>query len=404
MEPESVVIVGAGQTGRGMFGALFFEEGGYRITFADIDSRLMDGLREQGYYTVEEKDLLTGDVRRVCVSGFECVDVHERDAYLDALASASYIATAVFPESFKDVASALADMVRVRMERGIDAPVAVILGGNFVGLRAYFQNAIDGALSNAERAFAAAHMALATSKANRKVVHAGTVDGDRFALTGDNKSVLPVEDRLPFGEGYCCPSFFQVDANVELSMIEKIWSENLIHCSLGFMGACAGYETVNEAIEDERIGPLALYAWHEGRRALDSAFGIAIPDTAAIKVMMEKFDTPFFHDRIARIVRQPMRKLKKGDRFLGPAILCIKEGIVPYFIVRAAAHGFCYTDEQEPESVEIARLIENEGVDEAVRIVCDLDLSVVEERIAHEMLVDAVREVACPRWVPPALR
>ena len=62
------------------------------------------------------------------------------------------------------------------------------------------------------------------------------------------------------------------------------------------------------------------------------------------------------------------------------------------------------TRRAEPQSVEIARLIENEGVDEAVRIVCDLDLSVVEERIAHEMLVDAVREVACPRWMPPALR
>ena len=404
MEPERVVIVGAGQTGRGMFGALFFEEGGYRITFADTDSRLMDGLREQGYYTVEEKDLLSGDVRRVRVSGFECVDVHDRDAYLDALARASYIATAVFPESFEDVASVLADMVRVRMERGIDAPVAVILGGNFVGLRAYFQKAIEGALSDAERAFAAAHMALATSKANRKVVNAGTVDGDRFALTGDNKSVLPVEDRLPFGAGHRCPSFFQLDSNVELSMIEKIWSENLIHCSLGFMGACAGYETVNEAIEDERIGRFgALCVARE-------------PACARLRLRhrYSRYGGHQGHDGEVRypVLPRPHRadrapaqaQAQEGRSVPGPAILCIKEGIVPYFIVRAAAHGFCYTDEQEPESVEIARLIENEGVDEAVRIVCDLDLSVVEERIAHEMLVDAVREVACPRWAPPALR
>lgn len=64
-------------------------------------------------------------------------------------------------------------------------------------------------------------------------------------------------------------------------MIEKIWSENLIHCSLGFMGACAGYATVNEAIEDTRIGALALYAWFEGRRALEAAYGIPVPDEVA---------------------------------------------------------------------------------------------------------------------------
>ena len=403
MESECVVIIGAGQTGRGMFGALFFEEGGFRITFADTDSELIAGLREQGYYTVEEKDLLSGEVRSVRVSGFDCVDVHDRIAYLDVLARASYVATAVFPESFADVTHALVAMVRERRARGVEAPVAVILGGNFVGLRAYFQQAIDAELSEEERSFAAAHMALVTSKANRKVVNAGTVRGDRFALIGDNKAVLPVEDRLPFGAGYHCPSFFQLDANVELSMIEKIWSENLIHCSLGFMGACAGYETVNEAIEDERIGSLALYAWLEGRRALDAAYGIAVPDEAYIKTMMEKFDTPFFHDRIARIVRQPMRKLKKGDRFLGPALLCLKQGIVPYFILRAAAHGFCYTDEREPESVEIARLMAKNGVEGAVCAVCGLDRTVAEERVALELLVDAVREVACPRWAPQVL-
>ena len=78
MEPERVVIVGAGQTGRGMFGALFYKEGCYELTFADTDAALVRGLREQGHYTVEEKDLLTGSVEHVRVDGFSCVDVADR--------------------------------------------------------------------------------------------------------------------------------------------------------------------------------------------------------------------------------------------------------------------------------------------------------------------------------------
>lgn len=399
MEPERVVIVGAGQTGRGMFGALFYKEGCYELTFADTDAALVRGLREQGHYTVEEKDLLTGSVEHVRVDGFSCVDVADRDVYLDALARATYIAVAVFPKSFDDVARDLADMVRVRKARGMEDVVAVILGGNFVGLHDYFQRAIEGRLNEEERAYARTYVALATSKANRKVVHAGA-GAERFALTGDNKSVLSVENCLPFEAGHRLPSFFHINPDVELSMIEKIWSENLIHCSLGFMGACAGYATVNEAIEDTRIGALALYAWFEGRRALEAAYGIPVPDEVAIKTMMEKFDTPYFHDRITRIVRQPIRKLKKGDRFLGPALLCIEQGITPYFILRAAAYGFCYEDDTEPQSVEIARLVRELGIDEAVRAVTELDPCEPRERLALEMLADAVREVSCPRRLP----
>ena len=50
-----VVIIGSGRTGRGMFGEMFYLEGGFDLVFADIDSELIGALREQGYYTVEKK-------------------------------------------------------------------------------------------------------------------------------------------------------------------------------------------------------------------------------------------------------------------------------------------------------------------------------------------------------------
>ena len=50
--------------------------------------------------------------------------------------------------------------------------------------------------------------------------------------------------------------------------------------------------------------------------------------------------------------------------------------------------------------MEIARLVRELGIDEAVRAVTELDPCEPRERLALEMLADAVREVSCPRRLP----
>ena len=50
---RKVTIIGAGRTGRGTFGELFFSEGGFDIAFADINADLVRSLREQGYFVTK---------------------------------------------------------------------------------------------------------------------------------------------------------------------------------------------------------------------------------------------------------------------------------------------------------------------------------------------------------------
>lgn len=393
-----VTVIGAGRTGRGMIGEQFFTEGGFDLVLADCDAALVEALRAQGRYTVEQTDLLSGTARTTLVEGFEAVDtVREHEAYLDALATSEMVVTAVFPDAFEQVARDLAEMVARRRARGVVQPVAVILGGNFVGLKARFSELIGAALPDGDRAFFESHVALVTSKANRKVVFADPTGRDRLALSADDKPLLPVDDAFPFGDDWVRPSFFQLEESCERSMIEKIWSENLLHCSLGFMGACRGFQTVRQAVEDDRVRTLAWYAWREGRRALEAEYGMPMPTETDARVMFDKFASPFFSDRIARVTRQPARKLRRNDRFMGPALLCLKHGITPYFITRAAAHGFCYVDEDEPQSREIADTVARLGVEGGVARVCELDPACPADRAVLDLLTGAVRELDAGR-------
>lgn len=393
---RKVTIIGAGRTGRGTFGELFFSEGGFDIAFADINADLVRALREQGYFVTKQTDLDTGTFKQIRVDGFEVFEVQaDRGAYLRRLAESEFVAVAVFPDSFDAVAQDLADMIRLRIEGGMTHKAAVIIGGNFVGLRSYFEGALEKLLDADELAVLNDQVALITSKANRKVTFSSDPDAGPLALEGDDKPILPVEDRFFFEDGYEYPSFFQRSNDVELSMVEKIWSENLLHCSLGFMGAYKGCEYLNDAASDELCADLAGRAWREGRRALEAEFGIPMPDDSLLETMLGKFSSPYFRDRIDRVVRQPIRKLSRGDRFLGPALLCLKHGIMPFFILRAAAYGFFVPSAGDEQAAKIEETLAAMPLEDAVIKITALDPTAPDEAIACRLLVGFVQEIRC---------
>ncbi len=393
---RKVTIIGAGRTGRGTFGELFFSEGGFDIAFADTNADLVCVLREQGYFITKQTNLDTGTFKQIRVDGFEVFDVRaDRGTYLRRLADSEFIAVAVFPDSFDAVAQDLADMIRLRIDEGMAHKAAVIIGGNFVGLRSYFEGALEKLLDADELTVLDDQVALITSKANRKVTFSSDPDAGPLALEGDDKPILPVEDRFFFDEGYEYPSFFQRSNDVELSMAEKIWSENLLHCSLGFMGAYKGCEYLNDAASDELCADLAGKAWREGRRALEAEFGIPVPDDSLLETMLGKFSSPYFRDRIERVVRQPIRKLCRGERFLGPALLCLKHGIMPFFILRAAAYGFFVPNTGDEQAAKIEEILASMPLENAVVTITGLNPSVPDEAIACRLLVGFAQEIQC---------
>lgn len=396
-----VTIIGAGRSGRGMLGEMFYQEKNYSIVFADIDTGLVQGLAEQGYYTVEQKNLLTGKSRESIVKGFQIVDtVNDHLKYITYLARSEMIATALFPSAFDQVAEDLAEMIRMRKEQKNDSTAAIILGGNFVGLRQYFDKKISGSLDEDELDYFKKHIALITAKVNRKVVYPEICRKDPYFLEGDDKDILMVDNSFLFPDGYQYPSFFVLKDNMEINMIEKIWSENLRHVTFAFMGAYYGYQTINQAVNNLYIRKCAYYAWKEGRLALNEEYGLPVPDDEAVKVEFEKFASPFFRDQLSRIGREPIRKLKKNDRLVGPALLCMKHRIIPYFITRSIAYGMFYQDQNDKEAVELQSYISNHGIEHAITHFCELDMDDVMENSLFHLILCNYNEIAKTNIIP----
>ncbi len=390
---REVTIIGAGRTGRGMLGELFDASKKFHLNFADSDLAIIEKLRNQGYYEVEMKNLLTGEKSIRRVSDFEHFHIFDdRESYIKRLADSEIIATALFPEDFDQAIKDIIEAIKLKYRRNDNHPSAVILGANYVGLKDYFYPRIKNQLLSDEQKYFEELISVVGSNANRKITFPEHDNGD-LLLVGDDKPVLMVNDSFKFPENYDYPKFMVKVPNIELKMIEKIWSENLEHIALGFLGNYKGYKTVNEAISDPYIRKVVYYAWKEAREAMYKNYDIEIPDNNFKREVYQKFASPYFADKLERIGRDTKRKLKKNDRLLGPAYLCLENDILPFFILRATAYGFFYKEDKTPDSIEITQYVHRNGIEAAVEKYCELDLEDKTDSFVHESIVKNYREI-----------
>ena len=64
-------------------------------------------------------------------------------------------------------------------------------------------------------------------------------------------------------------------------------------------------------------------------------------------------------DPINRVMAGAEEKLSRGNRFVGPALMCLQQGIVPFYLARGIAYGLMYlAGERGVDPADTARLRE----------------------------------------------
>lgn len=393
MAKGNVVIIGAGRSGRGMLGEMY-ERDGFHIIFADIKDELVDGLRKQKYYTVQMTDLKSGSQEERKVEDFEILHANrEKEKYLEVLAQAELISTALLPKDFDAVIEDLAQEIRLRRKKGITTLQFITLGANYVGLYEYFDSHLRALFKEIDdMEYFEQNIRLVMSIVNRKNLLPEERDQgeDVFRIIGDNKNVLRVEDCEQLRAYVVLPSFFRLEKNLGAAMAIKIWSGNLVQCSMAFVGLKHGFTDTYHASYDEDASRYAYYASVEGYRAVAAEYGLGPRDD---KHMVTLFRNPEFSDSLYRIVREPIRKMGRNDRFIGPARCCMRHGILPYYITKCLAYGFFYERAEDSQSVEMQEFIKNHGIEEAVRTFCQLQLDNPDEKIIYDLILAAYQDI-----------
>jgi len=160
-------------------------------------------------------------------------------------------------------------------------------------------------------------------------------------------------------------------------MVEKLWTFNAGHAAAAYLGWHAGASTLDEAMSKTEIRAAIGEIVAETQRAFEAYLaarsGSAPIPARSLDWILDRYAEPALSDPVARVGREPRRKLAPGDRLIGPAIACRAAGIDPTALAAAAAAALAYGESSDPQAPDLQQELELLGPEEVLSTVSTLD-------------------------------
>ncbi|WP_348789657.1 mannitol-1-phosphate 5-dehydrogenase [Leifsonia sp. NPDC080035] len=355
------VHFGAGNIGRGFVG-LLLHEAGYEVVFADVNAELIDALAAADAYRVH----LVGDESETkTVTGFRAINsASDEDALVAEIATADVVTTAVGPRILRFVAPVIAKGLAAR---AADAPrLAVMACENAIGATDLLAaELMDGLPDDDTREELAAKAVFANTAVDRIVPAQAADAGIDVTVETFYEWVV---DRSPFaGDAPDIPGAHFVDS-LGPYIERKLFTVNTGHATVAYTGYLEGVATISEAIALPAVLAAAEAALEETSAALSAKHGLDVEELAAYRAkILNRFRNPHLVDEVTRVGREPLRKLGRNDRFIGPASdYAHYVGGVPEGILFAVSAALRFDAADDTQAIELQQLLEEASPEDIV--------------------------------------
>jgi len=356
-------------------GQLFFEAG-YRTVFVDTDDTLVRLLNEHGRYPLRLLDAASKRELDMSIERVSALSVRREDEVAEAFASTTVAGTAVGVAHLPEIAPLIARGIESRRARG-GPDVDIYLCENSLDAYQILEDAVFTHLDPPSRDWAARHVGFVGTVVARMVPAAG----ERFRGEGPLFVVADSYHRLPYdARARRAPQppieGLEGVADFQAVMERKLFTYNLAHAALAYLGYLRGYTYIHEPFEDEGVRSVVYSALDETGRALLRKFPASLTAAGQEDVQEDitlRFSNPMIMDTIPRVARDPLRKLGPGDRIVGAARLCVEQGISPDNIAAVAGAALCYDYSEDPSAVRLQSMIGEKGPEATLAQVAGVD-------------------------------
>ncbi|HZA73922.1 MAG TPA: mannitol-1-phosphate 5-dehydrogenase [Propionibacteriaceae bacterium] len=359
------VHFGAGNIGRGFVG-LILHRAGYQVVFADVVDELIDGLNSTPSYLVKEVGFEPATQR---VDNYRAINSRrDEPAVIDAIASADIVTTAVGPTVLKFVAPPIAEGLRKRPEGA--APLAVMACENAINATDALQEHIRAAVPEAEWPAVAARAVFANTAVDR-IVPAQAPDAG-LDVTVESYFEWAIA-RPPFGGAEpSIPDATWVD-DLAPYIERKLFTVNTGHASTAYHGFIRGIRKLSDALADDQVRTAVAGVLDETKQLLVAKHDFtAEAQQAYVDKILERFANPHLPDTVDRVGRQPLRKLSRSERLIGPAAELAERGIRPQHLLATVDAALSFDVPDDPESVELQQLLPTLTAEQAAERICGL--------------------------------
>ena len=343
------VHFGAGNIGRGFVG-LLLHEGGYEVVFSDVAAPLVDAINAVDSYTVHE---VGEGGRDTVVTGFRAINSAEHpQEVVDEIASANVVTTAVGPTILKFVAPHIVAGLGHRDPSA--PPLQIMVCENAINATDLLREEMIAVAGDAWEAVSA--YAVFANTAVDRIVPAQP-EGAGVDVTVEPFFEWAIE-RPPFGdEPPVIPGAHFVD-DLAPYIERKLFTVNTGHATTAYFGAQAGIETIAASLADERIAARVAAALEETSALLAAKHGLDAADLAQYRAtILGRFRNAALPDTVWLVGRQPLRKLSRHERFIGPAAEAAERGLSVGALTAAVGALLEFDDQEDPQSVDLQRML-----------------------------------------------
>jgi len=311
------VIFGAGKVGRG-FLAQLLNRAGWDFSLVDSHAETVNALREHDGWDVYN---LANEINeRLQARHIWHID----DDLEKVLVGSDLMLTAMGANHLKHWAHQIRKPLCERLKIG---EIDVILAENHPRPAAEVRQVLLEEANEEERRLIEERLGIAQAQVLRSCIEP---TGNQHPLTVQIQDhwTLPLDgDALRTDisiEG------FEKKADFERELTRKLFTYNCVNAMVCYIGHLSGYEWLADAANDPMIAELALQAGRESSAALVAAYGFEAEEQEMwCNRALEKYQDESIRDPIERNARDPMRKLGRAERLLGPVHLCIEHDL-PY--------------------------------------------------------------------------
>jgi mannitol-1-phosphate 5-dehydrogenase len=359
------VHFGAGNIGRGFVG-LLLHQGGYDLVFSDVAAPLVDAINAVDSYTVHEVGEGGEDT---VVTGFRALNSAEHpDAVIEAIAGADVVTTAVGPTILRFVAPLVLSGLALRDPSS--PPLQVMACENAINATDLLRDEIRALAEDSWDALSG-RVVFANTAVDRIVP--AQPEGSGVDVTVEPFFEWAIE-RPPFGDDPPhIPGAHFVD-DLAPYIERKLFTVNTGHATTAYFGAQAGIERISDALADPGIAARVEATLEETSALLADKHGLDPAGLAEYRAtILRRFRNPSLPDTVWRVGRQPMRKLSRHERFVGPAAEAAEAGLTVDALVAAMGAALAFDDPDDPQSVELQKLLRDAEADGLTTLVTGLE-------------------------------
>jgi len=369
---KKAVHFGAGNIGRGFLGQLY-SQSGWETVFVDVDQRLIHALNERRSYQIE---ILGERCYLLDVTNVRAVDGREAAAVAEEIATADILGTSVGGAVLKHIAPAMAAGLAKRAAAAA-APISVLICENLLGAAKVLRQLLLDNAGGPARAYIEEKVGLAETVVSRMVpaVPDEKRAADPLYIGVEEYAVLPVDKRgFPWGT----PEIhgFEFHDNLEAYEERKLFTHNCGHALCAYFGSEKNYEFIWQAVTDPGVRSMVVAALDETSKALIRKHSFTPREQQEhVDDLLGRFANRALGDTVARVARDPLRKLGPQDRLIGAARLVMETGGQPWNVVAGIRSAMRYRNPADPSAVELARMLDQHGIEHVLREVCKLEPS-----------------------------